>query len=188
MEEDMNKKRQVEYYRNFVLGPSSTKKKKPTYEDYEIQISHVPVPKPPLSQNEANLQDLQIRKMNQLNKQVGLYKDKFETLMSKVEEVKFKVGNNYVCKNDKLLDSLAPHLLNCYTVYSDEISESLLDELLYDEVEFLNGLEEFKANLERIEEKTDENHEPLNQERDPLENIPSRLIKLLKTLDDYATE
>jgi len=192
IEREINNKKREEYYKNFVLAAQESakkKKKKGQYnddDDYEIAISGVNITKPLQTQSEVNLQNLQVEKMNQLDKQLNLYRDEFENLMTRTDEAKFKIGNAYICKNDKLIDTLTPHLMNCFNVYSEEIAEGILDEILYEQVEFLNGLEKFKQGIDDIRNQTTEVHEDLRYERDPQANIPSNVMRLLKTLDDFA--
>ena len=102
--------------------------------ELEVKISNVNIRRPLADQNEINLQNMQVKKVNQLNKKLNIYKNQIENLMTQTEEAQHRVTNLYVCKNEKLLERLEPHLTNCFEVYADEIADALVDDLLDHEV------------------------------------------------------
>ena len=91
---------------------------------------------------EKELERLQIERMGQLYRQYEKYETELAKILATTEQLIEKGKGLYMCKNEKLVDADAPYIKNAFEIYSEEICEALIDDLLREQVNYLISIRE----------------------------------------------
>lgn len=83
---------------------------------------------------EEELERLKMEKMGQLYRQYEKYETQMAKILATTDQLVEKGKGLYTCKNDKLVDALSGYIKNSFEVYSEEICENLIDDLLLEQV------------------------------------------------------
>lgn len=87
---------------------------------------------------EAKKQDKEVKaEKRQIKKEINQMKQEIEEIRRKQQKMK-GIEPFQMCQNTKMLSKLSGSLFSMYNIYFQEISDALIDDLLLDEIDYLN--------------------------------------------------
>ncbi|CAD8127141.1 unnamed protein product [Paramecium sonneborni] len=130
-----------------------------------------------------------INAQNQIDKQE--YKNhikELKQLQREVEQIQQKTKKPYyptkeMCRNTNLINKLATPMLNMYNVYFKEIFDALIDDILLEEVQFLNEQQDKTMNNREEPEIPEFDNEEVQEQLNV--DVKDLLLELGNIMDEY---
>ena len=130
----MQKRQEQENLMHMLRQYGKSKTERPKNMNFNVMISGPKLAASVQEREENILQEYEVLRLNQLQKQYDMYKDMIEGLFEENDQLIEKASNNFLCKNQKLLDALEPVVMGSISEFADDICESFIDDLLEESV------------------------------------------------------